>query len=486
MKIKILAVGLFLCLISSVFSARVPLADIQARKDGKKAISLFQPWRSISGGILDTAGLHRNQMIAIHDLVFHNPKFFGLIWDTPDTNYPGLAESFVDSTIPKALAFRAELLKLNPNIILIGEVRYYDAPPGFLPPNSSWWMGKGSGYEDYQRLDYADPGFQTHVANQCIAMLETGVVDGCLMDWAKNDHAVIFKKVRELIGPDAVLLGNVNHHEHMIDQILPHLSGTFMECGWWSGYGDDPPEFFRRVRETIRKAMETVRQPKIINTEIWSQRGATNLDSSSGVLKIAAGQMNVMRAGVAVHYCFTNGYYAFYPQTFRDVYMAEHMHIYDDFFNAYLGAYTPGAPTMQDGAYRKEWENGTVIFNPPNNPTVTLTFAEPRRSQASGTVATTHTVPGFDGDVFLKGNFPQIYAKETRPGQKQYPDTSYVDPNDSNLVAVVPGSYSPKSVQINTIIRNNGIIFEKLEPGKAAKYYNTEGRKINILEESKK
>lgn len=45
---------------------------------------------------------------------------------------------------------------------------------------------------------------------------------------------------------------------------------------------------------------------------------------------------------------------------------------------------------------------GTVIYNPLGNPsgTVTVTFSENRKKASTGTVATSHTVAAFDGDIF--------------------------------------------------------------------------------------
>ena len=48
MKVKLIATGILLGIISSVFAARVPLADIQARKDGKKAVTDNKPLTGVS------------------------------------------------------------------------------------------------------------------------------------------------------------------------------------------------------------------------------------------------------------------------------------------------------------------------------------------------------------------------------------------------------------------------------------------------------
>jgi hypothetical protein len=56
---------------------------------------------------------------------------------------------------------------------------------------------------------------------------------------------------------------------------------------------------------------------------------------------------------------------------------------------------------MPDGSWQRDFTGGLVLYNPMGNATVSVTFAAPHRSAATGLVATSHTVPGRDGDLFL-------------------------------------------------------------------------------------
>jgi Hypothetical glycosyl hydrolase family 15 len=481
MKIKLITGALVLGMVTSIFAARVPMSDIIARKTNKKAISLFQPWAPIAGGIIDTAGLHEYQKIAVHDLVHQGVNFYGLKWENL-TAFEGYGDTFTPASILAGLAKRDSLLKLNPNLILIGEFRYYDADTGYLPDTSSWWLregGKivGSGYEKYQLLDFSKPAFQQHVAKQCLALVESGVVDGCLMDWAKNKNELIFRKVREIIGPDVLLMGNVNHNYDEIDQILPHLNGVYMESGWW-GDRNTFPGYFRALRSTLLQAQSVLKEPKLICTEVWSNKATADLKGDSTHLEIDPSQEPLLRAGLTAHYTIASGYFSFYPQTFRDKYKQEHMHIYHDFMNAYLGNPTTTPATKVDSAYSKEWSNATVVFNAPGGKPYTVNFHELRKSQATKKVDSIHTVPPLDGDIFLKGAYTQIY-----PTIKPKPDTTY----KSQVTGLNHGkSKTRNSLKFQRVTNSQKVIYKNIDAGTAPTYYDSKGQQIKNIQEPKK
>jgi len=52
--------------------------------------------------------------------------------------------------------------------------------------------------------------------------------------------------------------------------------------------------------------------------------------------------------------------------------------------------------------HSREFENGTVVYNPMGNKTVTVVFAETRTSAASGKSSKEHVLKSPGGDIFLK------------------------------------------------------------------------------------
>ena len=100
--------------------------------------SVFQAWSAADNlrgeNVLVTA--------ARHDLLWHGIGWYGLVWDKSPA---GLGEAFRPESIEKGLKKRKELLELNPNLILIAEIRYRDASKRFLPENHRWWRRNKDG-----------------------------------------------------------------------------------------------------------------------------------------------------------------------------------------------------------------------------------------------------------------------------------------------------------------------------------------------------
>ena len=143
------------------------------RIQGREFPSVFQAW-SPAQNIEDASPLHT---VARHDLVFNGPEFFGLRWNRKPT---GLADGFTAESIGRAKSFRQKLLTLNPNLVLIVEIRYRDAHKSYLPEGHKWWLRNEEGQVvpgwdegGYFCLDFHNPEFRSQVARQAKASLST-------------------------------------------------------------------------------------------------------------------------------------------------------------------------------------------------------------------------------------------------------------------------------------------------------------------------
>ena len=94
----------------------------------------------------------------------------------------------------RAKSFRQKLLTLNPNLVLIAEIRYRDAHKSYLPEGHKWWLRdeKGQivpGWDEggYFCLDFHNPEFRSQVARQAKAAVDSGAVDGVMLDWWSDD-----------------------------------------------------------------------------------------------------------------------------------------------------------------------------------------------------------------------------------------------------------------------------------------------------------
>ena len=203
--------------------------DLARRIHGRTFPSVFQAW---SGA--EVAGdASRLQTMARHDLVFHGVGGFGLRWDGRP---PGLATAIDPGSIERGRAVRRRLLDLNPHIVLLAEIRYRDAHTAFLPEDHPFWRRadgrRVAGWAEggYVQMDFSRPDYRRHVARRAGAVVATGVVDGVMLDWWRDDadRLALVRAVRKAVGPHALILVNAN--DRRVPESAPYVNGLFMEC----------------------------------------------------------------------------------------------------------------------------------------------------------------------------------------------------------------------------------------------------------------
>ncbi len=227
----------------SVTPAERPLIE---RIQGRELPSVFQAW-SPAQNVQDDSPLHT---VARHDLVFNGPEFFGLRWNRRPT---GLADGFTADSIGRAKSFRQKLLTLNPSLVLIVEIRYRDAHKSYLPEGHKWWLRNEEGQVvpgwdegGYFCLDFHNPEFRSQVARQAKAAVDSGAVDGVMLDWWSDDASrlALIQDVRQAIGDKALILANAN--DRQTPQTAPYINGYFMEC-----YKSNSAEDWHEIADTL-------------------------------------------------------------------------------------------------------------------------------------------------------------------------------------------------------------------------------------------
>src|ERR1700722_376643 len=127
---------LWVLLISFPWLASSQENDVVTRIQNRIFPSLFQPWGeaehfndNLSG---TTSPLNETsiQTMAHHDLIWRGLESYGL---KSLSAFPGLAQSYTPESIKKGLEFRKAILKLNPNAIMLAEIRYYADQDGYIP-----------------------------------------------------------------------------------------------------------------------------------------------------------------------------------------------------------------------------------------------------------------------------------------------------------------------------------------------------------------
>jgi hypothetical protein len=351
------------------------------RVQGRDFPSVFQAW-SPAQHVQDDSPRHT---IARHDLVFHGPTFFGLQWNRSPT---GLANAFTADSIERAKAFRQALLTLNPNLVLIAEIRYRDARKDYLPEGHEWWLRDRAGdivpgWDEggFLCLDFHNPEFRHQVAKQAKAAVESGVVDGVMLDWWSDDASrlALIQEVREAIGDKAVILANAN--DRQTPQTAPYINGYFMECTESKTARD-----WKRIAATLAWAEDHLREPRVNCLETWYHNSRDDL--------------NLMRATTTLALTHSDGYCLFSDP--NPLPTPDHLHDWYPFWDTSLGKPIAKGCKNGDGTWSRDFENGKAVYNPMGSRPVSITFSQNHRSASTGKISRIHELGSPDGDIFLR------------------------------------------------------------------------------------
>jgi len=352
--------------------------EIQQRITSRDFPSIFQAWNPAD----NLKGEERLTTEARHDLLFHAPDFFGLRWASQPV---GAATSFTQDSIKSAMSHRRELLKKNPNMILLCEIRYRDAHRSFLSSESKWWLKDENGQTkvgwaegDYLLLDFSNPSYQQHVAKRAKAALDTGVFDGIMLDWWHEDKTriTLLKTLRNTIGEEPLILVNANDLQS--PKSAPYVNGHFMEC-----YRSADRKDWDKIAASLTWAENNLRKPRINCLETW--------------FKNSRNDFNRMRATTAMALTLSDGYVLFSDP--NPLSTPDHLHNWYPFWDTSLGKPLSPGSKRSDGSVIRSYEQGKVIYNPPGNPTI-ITFETPHKRHSTGEISKTHQIPSLDGDIF--------------------------------------------------------------------------------------
>jgi hypothetical protein len=323
-----------------------------------------------------------------HDILWREIGEVGL---RVNNRYLGLSDGFEEKSLPSALKKRADLLQCNPHALLVAEIRYRDAGANYLPANSLWWKRDPSGalqlgYPEgpLYLLDYSNPDFQAQLIRQCVAAVQSRVFDGCFFDWWKEDDAqvVLVQKLRQALGPKPLILVNVNGR--VLAKTAPYINGVYME-----GFGAKFFSSWQTASKNLVWFKKHLRPPAVTVFEGWYT------DASLG-----RKDLKEMRLVTTTSLIFSDGTVLFADPNSLPTH--DHLHNWYPFWTKSLGRAIAEARLNSNGTYSREYENGTVVVNPPEQGTVRLSFFDDRKSQATGKRSRVHSLANGDGDIFLR------------------------------------------------------------------------------------
>ena len=363
-------------------------SSIYDRIENRGLPSIFMAWSDIDDGSFPRNSV---QNAGKHDLVFNGSWFYYFEWQKVN-GYEGLSSTIKPSSITTALFRRGQLLQENPNMLMLYSLEWIEKSLDYLPSDHEWWMTnadgekiKGWGENGYQAylMDVNNRSYREMIAAKAKALVDTGVLDGIFIDCWKEDPAYIdlIKLVREAIGEDMLLMVNSNMFE--VPQTAPYINGLYMEC-----YESTTEADWQLLTNTLTWAEKNLRSPQTNCLEVWAD-----------TLRSNPAEMHKMRATTALSMIRSDGYALFCDDDALPA--PDHLHNFYDFWNKSLGKAKGQGFERTDNAWQREYDSGTAIYNPIGNGTVTITFADERRSVTTGKISKTHILGAYDGDIFL-------------------------------------------------------------------------------------
>jgi hypothetical protein len=197
------------------------------------------------------------------------------------------------------------------------------------------------------------------------------------------------------LGDDGLLVVNVNGRMPFAES-QPYINGLYME-GFNSRFF--PVSDWREAVAAMQLTQSgKLKAPAFTAFEGWS---SGNLPDRSSY--------PLMRMTTTLSLVFSDGYLLYGDP--NPLPTPDHLHdLYLPFWSDAAGKRPLGIPLASpttvarpDGAYQREFANGTVVFNPPDaGNAVTVEFDSVRTSLGTGKHALVFTVAPSDGDIFIR------------------------------------------------------------------------------------
>ncbi len=385
----------------------LPPFPVNERIDNRSHPSIFTPWSDLGWiSVRNRTELSDFENMASHDLWFSRPQF-GLNWvHAPEKNI--LVRKLVGN-LDEAMRQRDEFLARNPNMIFLLSIPFRAFHHDVLPEDWPHWTRDVQGNrfiwpDGHVHIDFGHPEVQESIVRAALAVERCGLYDGIMIDhWREDAHLLhgyrtheeelaarenILRRIRAETRPDFLILANVNISQPRRDG--HYINGLFMETGVPGNEDSRELEIYlNEIESTLLWANENLREPHIHGLEGSGDRtkppfGPTNL--------------RAMRAMTTLSLTHSDGYVLLDEG-------GDHLHYWYDFWDADLGQ-----PLREEkaqlyegrvGLYIREFTNGWAVYNR-SGETQEITLPELVTSVATGVESTTHTLPNYDGEMYLR------------------------------------------------------------------------------------
>jgi hypothetical protein len=334
------------------------------------------------------------ESMARHDLIMAGSGRLGLKWDGDPR---GLADHFTAKSVMIAKKRIAEIHKLNPDAVIIGDLLFYEYPDSWLPEDHSWWLRKDGKRQQFwpgtHRMDWYNEDYRQHVVQQTIALKKVGV-DGVFYDNIRNEPqpwVAFLKTVRKAVGDDFLILANAGYAIGKYDFAAPYLNGMMYESGW----SHNRTQWDNCIRQ-MQHTQSLLRQPRISLIERFEeirQRAGWPGDPKRGQKPPAD---NAARWW-SLCYALSIGdfYYLFSDNT-------SHRHDWYPEYDVKIGLPMSPGKQISSHVWQRRYEKALVVVNLPGAAApYEIKLDESAKDSLTGKIGTSFTVRPCSGCILV-------------------------------------------------------------------------------------
>ena len=222
-------------------------------------------------------------------------------------------------------------------------------------------------------LKFWDQNFPEYIGN--VAAAEAKYQDGIMLDWWRDQGGVlkstgldeakmkvvrtnIAKAIREALGPEKIILGNVGWDRNPVT--LEYINGVFLELYKKPGKQRYNSKDLRKIEQLLQFYEKCLRWPKMIAMAPWrvSEKGDYQSIPATSPENIRYAKLFTAMAMVVP----SNGY-ILYSDNNWDREDSDYGHSYYEFYNTDFGQPTTPLEELNDGAAYKVFEKGLIAYN---------------------------------------------------------------------------------------------------------------------------
>lgn len=333
--------------------------------------------------------------MAKHDLIMAG---FGRLGLKLDREPKGLADRFTPESVQVARERIAELRKLNPDVVILGDLLFYEYPDDWLPEDHEWWLRQDGRRQQFwpgtHRMDWHNEQYRLHVVRQTAALKEAGV-DGVFYDNIRNESepwVAFLRTVREAVGDDFLILANAGYAIGEYDFAAPYLNGMMYESGW-SHNRTQWDDCTRQMQHT----QSLLKEPRISLIERFEE----TRDHAGWPGDEKRGQKPPADDAArrwSLCYALTIGdfYYLFSDNT-------SHRHDWYPEYDVKIGLPTGPSERVNSHVWRRRYEKAQVVVNLPGAASpYEIKLNRSSKDVLTGETGTSFKIPPGDGRILLQ------------------------------------------------------------------------------------